>query len=912
MQAARGATGPLSSADAQTRHAPWHSLPVEDVLRRLESSPDGLGADEARRRLERYGPNRLSRTATTSALSILASQFKSLVVLLLVAAALVALVLGDALEAIAIGAVLAINTVLGFIVELRARRAMDALLSYEVPTAKVVRGGRVEETAADQLVPGDVIALEEGDRVPADARLLEAVELRTNEAPLTGESLPVDKSSPAVPEPEALLAERTSMLYSGTAVFVGRARAVVIGTGGDTELGRIGALVAQVEEGRTPLELRLDALGRRLVWLTLGIAGVVTGLGIVQGSPIGRMIETGIALAIAAVPEGLPAVATIALAVGLRRMARRNAIVRRLAAVEALGATTVVCTDKTGTLTAAQMTATVVSAPGRRLEVTGTGYAPAGEFLGATGAETAAGSPWLERVLVAAALTSRARLMPEGDGIVGDPTDAALTVLALKGGVDADELLETLPLERDIPFSSQRRASASIHRRGEELAVFVKGAPATLLDRCARWADGDAERELDDASRASIIQDNDALAAKGLRVIALASGSSDRLEDLLFLALVGIVDPPAEGVRETIDILRAAGIRTVMITGDQLATAETIARELGALDSGQRSVDGHELNRLDDEEVTREEGAIGVFSRVSPEQKLRIVGVLQASGEIVAMLGDGVNDAPALKKADIGVAMGVRGTDVARQAADIVLQDDRFLTVGAAVEEGRVIYENIRKFVFYLFSCNLAEVFVLLLASIAGLPLPLLPLQILWLNLVTDTFPALALALEPAEPDVMRRPPRDPDEAILSPRFVKAMAWYAGLITLATLAAYLWSLESTTPERAVTIAFMTLALAQLFHLGNARSRGSVLTWRRITANPWALGAVPLVIVLQLAAVYWPPLVAVLRTVPLSPGDWLVVTGLSVVPAVVGQVAELVQERRAAEPPSGAGLKNPPR
>jgi Ca2+-transporting ATPase len=913
MKAAAGATGSADpSVDTPPGHPTWHSLPVAEVLRRLESSPDGLDADEARRRMERYGPNRLTRAAKVSALSILASQFKSLVVLLLVAAALVALVLGDTLEAVAIGVVLAINTLIGFFVELRARRAMDALLRYEVPTAKVVRGGQVEQIAADRLVPGDVIALEEGDRVPADARLIEAVELRTNEAPLTGESLPVDKSSPAVPEPEALLAERTSMLYSGTAVFVGRARAVVVGTGAETEIGRIGALVAQVEEGRTPLEVRLDALGRRLVWLTLGVAGVVTGLGVVQGSPLGRMIETGIALAIAAVPEGLPAVATIALAVGLRRMARRNAIVRRLSAVETLGATTVVCTDKTGTLTAGQMTATVVAAPGRRLEVTGTGYAPEGEFLGSSGVETAAASPWLERVLVAAALTSRAQLMPEGDGIVGDPTDAALTVLALKGGVDADELLETLPLERDVPFSSQRRASASIHRKGEGLVVFVKGAPATILHRCARWAADDVERELDEASRAGIIQDNEALAAKGLRVIALASGSSDRLEDLVFLALAGIVDPPAEGVRETIDILRTAGIRTVMITGDQRATAETIAQEVGALESGQQSVDGRELDRLGDEQMTQQEGAIGVFSRVSPKQKLRIVGVLQASGEIVAMLGDGVNDAAALKKADIGVAMGVRGTDVARQTADIVLQDDRFLTIGAAVEEGRVIYENIRKFVFYLFSCNLAEVFVLLLASIAGLPQPLLPLQILWLNLVTDTFPALALALEPAEPDVMRRPPRDPDEAILSPRFVKAMTWYAGLITLATLAAYLWSLQSGSPERAVTVAFMTLALAQLFHLGNARSRSSVLSWRRITANPWAFGAVPLVIALQLAAVYWPPLAAVLRTVPLSPGDWLVVMGLSVVPAVVGQVGELVQERRAAEPPSGARLKNPPR
>ena len=877
---------------------PWHSLQIDEVLRRLESGPDGLDNDEAERRRWRFGANRLDTAEQVSALAILASQFKSLVVLLLVAAAVVALGLGDRLEAVAIGAVLAINTLIGFIVELRARRAMDALLSYEVPEAKVVRGGEVERITSDRLVPGDVIALEEGDGVPADARLIDAVELRANEAPLTGESLPVHKTPEPVSDPETLLADRASMLYSGTAVLVGRGRAVVVGTGAETEIGRIGTLVVGVVEGKTPLEVRLDELGRRLVWLTLGVAAVVTGVGALQGAPLARMIETGIALAIAAVPEGLPAVATIALAVGLRRMARRNAIVRRLSAVEALGATTVVCTDKTGTLTAGQMTATEVAGPERVVRVTGSGYAVEGGFASAEGEEAAPSDPWLMRVLRAAALTSRARVAPHGEGIVGDPTDAALTVMARKGGVDAHDLLEKLPLERDVPFSSARRSSASIHRGEGGRAAFMKGAPTTVLERCARWADGEDDRALDDATRSRIVEQNERLAAAGLRVIALASGDSDRLEDLTFLALVGILDPPAEGVRETIDILRTAGIRTVMITGDQHATAEAVARDLGALVEGHRTVQGGELRRLSDEELASADAPIGVFSRVSPAQKLRIVGALQDRGEIVAMFGDGVNDAAALKKADIGVAMGIRGTDVAKQTADIVLQDDRFLTIGAAVEQGRGIFENIRKFVFYLFSCNLAEVLVLLVATVAGLPLPLLPLQILWLNLVTDTFPALALALEPSEPGVMRRPPRQPDQTILSPRFLRAIVGYAALITVSTLAAYLWALEAEEPSRAVTIAFMTLALAQLFHLGNARSRGPVLAWRRITANPWALGAVPLVIALQVAAVYWTPLSTVLRTVPLTAREWLIVVGLAAVPAVVGQAVEYVQERRA--------------
>lgn len=890
------ASNPASTADSAD--VAWHNISAEEAMRRLDSGPKGLDPQEALTRLERYGPNRLLPRSPVSAFRILASQFASLVVVLLLVAAGVALALGDILEAVAIGAVLTINASIGFFVELRARRAMDALLGYEVPIARVVRGGQVEQIASDRLVPGDIIELEEGDRVPADARLITSAELRTNEAPLTGESMPVGKSVESSLAPDAPLADRISMVYAGTSVLVGRASAMVVHTGSQTEIGRIGTLVAGVEAAKTPLEVRLDELGRRLVWLTLAVAAVVTGLGMLQGLPIGRMVETGIALAIAAVPEGLPAVATIALAVGLRRMARRQAMVRRLAAVESLGATTVVCTDKTGTLTAGQMTATVVVGSGGTIAVTGSGYQPVGELVRDGVPITPADEPWLTRLLHAAALTNRAKLDPASGTVLGDPTDAALAVLALKAGMDAAELMVTLPRVGEIPFSSERRSSASIHQSGDARIAFVKGAPPTVVERCTHWAVANEDQPLDDASRGALLEQNETLAARGLRVIALASGPERGDGELTFLGFAGLVDPPAEGVQETIDTLRVAGIRTVMITGDQRATAEAIGRELGALQEGHRAVDGRELQDLSDEELAGKEWPIGVFSRVSAEDKLRIVTALQASGEIVAMLGDGVNDAPALKKADVGVAMGRRGTDVAKETADIVLNDDRFLTIGAAVEEGRVIFENIRKFVFYLFSCNLAEVLVLLVASIATLPLPLLPLQILWLNLVTDTFPALALALEPAEPGVMERSPRDPERAILSRPFLRAMAFYSVLITSATLLAYGWGLQSGDPARAVTIAFMTLALAQLFHLGNARSRSPVLGWKRAIANPWALGALPLVISLQLLSVYWPPLASVLRTVPLATTDWLVVAGLSIAPGVVGQLTELVQERRA--------------
>lgn len=885
----------------------WHALQPGEVLRRLDATPDGLTDEEAEARLLRYGPNRLEPPRPVSAVRVLLDQFASVVVLLLLAAAVVAFLAGDSLESAAIAAVLAINTGIGFVVELRARRAMEALLRYDVPAANVIRDGVVREITADELVPGDVIALDSGDAIPADARLLEATEVRTVEASLTGESAPVTKSARATVE-DAPLAERSSMLFTGTTLASGQGRAVVVATGRSTEIGRIGTLLAGIEQEATPLERRLDVLGRRLVWVTLGIAAVVVGVGALQGFPLRRMVETGIALAIAAVPEGLPAVATIALAVGLARMARRNALVRRLGAVEALGSTTVVCTDKTGTLTAGEMTVTRIHGQDLDLEVTGAGFGEGGEIRSPSGAAPRPGSGTLDRLLRAAVLTNRAAVDENTGSVVGDPTDAALLVLGRKGGYDPASLEARFPRLGEIPFSSERKLSASIHdsRDGAAPRVFAKGAPSTILERCRKVATESGDRELQSEILQALELVNETWAGEGLRVIAVAEGSGMPTEgadlaDLTFLGLIGISDPPATGVRETVAAFREAGIRTVMITGDQRATAEAIGRELGLLDEGRGTLDGRELEALRREELARRVSTVGAYSRVSPEKKLEIVSALQDSGEIVAMLGDGVNDAAALKKADVGVAMGIRGTDVAKQTAAIVLQDDRFSTIAVAVEQGRVIYDNIRKFVFYLFSCNLAEIMVLLIGSLAGFPLPLLPLQLLWLNLVTDTFPALALALEPAEPGVMRRPPRDPDAAILSRDFVRALVSFAGLITVATLGAYMWALANVDEDKAVTIAFMTLALAQLFHLGNARSHGPVLRPRRALANPWAVGAVPLVLALQIGAVYWPPLVRLLRTAPLGFVDWGVILSCSLAPAVVGQGMRVLRARRANGP-----------
>lgn len=889
---------------------PSHALAADEALRRLASSPWGLTEEEARRRLAEVGPNVLPRPPARAWSAILLDQLRSVVVLLLAAAALLALGMGEIVEAGAVGAVLLVNTALGFVTELRATRAMEALRGLEAPTTRVVRDGEVREVEARELVPGDVVELEAGDAVPADARLLEAEELRTDEAALTGESVPADKEAAAVLPDAAPLPGRINEVHQGTTVVAGRARAVVTATGARTHLGRIGALVEGVEEEPTPLEERLDDLGRRLVWIALGVAALVTAVGVLRGAPLVRMLEAGVALAVAAVPEGLPAVVTVTLAMGMWRMARRQALVRRLPAIEALGSATVICTDKTGTLTAGRMTVTELSAGGETFLFTGRGYDPEGEIL-RDGAPVPEGArPALEEALRIGALANRAALEREGEEwkAVGDPTEAALLVAARKAGLDPDELDRSWPERRRIPFSSERLYMASIRETVDGAPVLLaKGAPERMLDLSATEMDASGTpRKLTGDRRRELLEANEEMADRGLRVLALARGPAPadggEASDLTFVGLVGMLDPPAEGVKETLRRVDAAGIRTLMLTGDQRRTAAAVARDLGLLDSDEEAVDASEIAGLSDRELAGRVAGTRVYSRIDPEQKYRVVESLRAGGDVVAMLGDGVNDAAALKRADIGVAMGGRGTDVAREAASLILRDDRFQTVAAAIEEGRVVFDNIRKFVFYLFSCNLAEVMVLLGAGLAGAPLPLLPLQILWLNLITDTFPALSLAFEPGEPDVMERPPRDPDSAILSARFLRAMGFYALLITAVTLAAFFWGLSEhgAGTRHAVTLSFLTLAFAQIFHLGNARSPEAVLSFARSTANRWALAAVTLAGALQLVAVYLPGLRDVLGLVPPTATEWGVVLGLSVVPAAVGQGLRLWQGRREAD------------
>jgi len=861
----------------------WHAHVVDDVLERLRTSREGLTKGEAARRLAETGPNLLPRTRPVSALRIFINQLASMVVVLLAAAALVALGLGDHVEAAAIAAVLLVNTAIGFTIDLRARRAMDALLHLAVPRATVVRDGRPHVIQASDIVPGDVIELSAGQAVPADGRLIRGTEFRTAEAALTGESLPISKHADRQLDADTLLPDRLNMVYAGTTVEAGTGHAAVTATGPATELGRIGALVAGVPDEPTPLERRLDVLGRRLAWLALGIAAVVGGLEALHGAPIGLVIETGIALAVAAVPEALPAVVTIALAVGLRRMARRHALVRHLPSVETLGSTTIICTDKTRTLTSGDMSVVRV-------------WTPDQEFDLVEGETTAGEQPGLRRITEVAARASHQQPIHSElstHGPVRDPMDAAIVRLSSSLGIGAPTSDTRVG---HLPFSSTRKLMAVFERLDGSTVAYVKGAPGRLIDLSDRISTSSGDQPLDGEGRAQLLAVNHRLAAGGLRVLGVACGPVAGPEEaalgrLGFVGFLGFMDPPAPGVKATIARLREAGLRTVMLTGDQRATAEAVGRELGLLSSDDQVLDGHELQARAGAAPGDRLARVGAIARVTPEEKLMIVSELQARGDVVAMLGDGINDAAALKRADVGVAMGRRGTDVAKEAAAIVLQDDRFETIAAAVEEGRIVYDNIRKFVFYLFSCNLAEILVLLLTGIANLPAPLLPLQILWINIVTDTFPALALAMEPGDPDVMRRPPRSPREAILSRRFLGEIALYGGLITASTLAAFAWAL-AYAPAQSVTVSFMTLALAQIFHLGNARSPRAVLTPATALANPYAVGAVVLSLILQVGLVQFDRVAALLRVTPLSAGQWLVVLALSSATAVVGQIVRV--------------------
>ena len=836
---------------------------------------------------------------------VLLSQFRSVVTLLLVSALAIAALTGDTVDTMAIAVVLLLNIGLGFAVEIRAHRAVQALAALEPRIGVVLRDGLTKEVDAHTIVPGDVLVLEPGQGVPADARMLTG-EIQVNEAALTGESVPIWKVAKAQLGAGVPLPDRTTMVHAGTLVVDGAARAVVVTTGSATELGTIGRLVNATAPRRTPLEIQLDVLGRQLVWTALLVAAATGALAWAHGSSVALVLESAIALAVAAVPEGLPAVATITLALAVHRMARQHALVRRLPVVEALGSVTVICTDKTGTLTAGEMTATTIRTCDAEYVVSGVGYEPSGTFSVGGVTVDAQERRDLQLALETGVAAGRGDLVLTDAGWAprGDPTEVALAVAAMKAGLHRSTVAGAMPEVGDVPFSSERQMMAIFHRCPADgrATAFVKGAPHRVLEMCwSAYSEGES-RPLDGALHAAILQANADLAARGLRVLALAAGDVSHADErallgLTFIALVGISDPPAAGVKDAMDAFRRSGIRTVMLTGDQQGTAEAIARQLG-LSRDATALTGGELDALTDPELDQRLETAAVFSRVSPAGKLRLVTAYQRRGEVVAMIGDGVNDAAALKRADVGVTMGRRGTEVARDTATIILTDDRFGTIGAAIAEGRLVFENIRRFAFYLFSCNLAEIIVLLGTSAAGWPLPLAPIHVLWLNLVTDSVPALALALEPGDGGLMDRQPRRPTEALLSREFLYRIGAYAALIAAPVIAAIAWqTVTGVAQPRAMTMNFAVLGVAQLLHLGNARDEGPVLTWRRAVANRAALAAMVAGVLSLVAAIQVPVFAHVLRLVPLQAADWLLVCVLALVPAVAGQAWKLTRERQ---------------
>lgn len=878
---------------------PW-SLSPQEVADALDVDPT-RGLDEAavsQRRAE-FGRNRLREAERRSAWQIFLEQFRSLVVLLLVAAAGLSFAFGKIIDGMAIVAVVLINALIGFFTELRAVRSMEALQEMGDVRAKVRRGSSAHEVDAEDLVPGDIVILESGDIVTADVRLLEAAKLQVNESALTGESVPVGKQVEPVDE-DAPLAERASMAYKGTAITRGSGVGLVVSTGMETELGEISSLVEQAEEEQTPLEERLDELGQKLVVITLAIAALVAISGVVQGREILQMIETAIALAVAAIPEGLPVVATIALARGMRRMARRNALLNRLAAVETLGGTNIICADKTGTLTENQMTLTQMALTIGVVQVTGEGLQREGSFRRDDETLSVQEHEGLRRALEVGVLCNNAALSDAdaGEQAIGDPVEVALLVAGAKAGLRRDELLQEMPEEREVAFDPDIKMMATFHGSDDGYRVAVKGAPETVLEASSRRHTQDGTVELGADAREEWLARNQQMAREGLRVLAVAEKHADNIEvdpykSLTFLGLMGLLDPPREEVRGAIEACQQAGIRVVMVTGDQAATARKVALAVGLADAEDADVlEGSALRELIGSEDNRARiKEARILARVSPKQKLDLIDLYQSEGLIVAMTGDGVNDAPALKKADIGVAMGRRGTQVAQEAADMVLQDDAFTTIVSAVEQGRAIFNNIRKFVLYLLSCNLSELFTVGLASLLALPLPILPLQILFLNLVTDVFPALALGVGEAEEGVMQRPPRDPDEEIMMRHHWYAIGGYSTLITLAVLGALGLALGwlDMSREQAVTISFLTLASAQLWHVFDMRDVGTGLLRNEVSGNPYVWGALALCAVLLLLAVYLPVLSSVLSTVDPGANGWLLVLGMSLLPTLAGQI-----------------------
>ncbi|MFW6064082.1 MAG: cation-translocating P-type ATPase [Candidatus Natronoplasma sp.] len=900
----------MSPEKNQSVEQPW-SEGAAKILDHLQVSKEkGLTEKEVKKRRKKYGRNKLKETKRKSRLKILVEQFKSFLVILLGGAAIISIFMGEFIEGLSIFAVLIANSIIGFVTEARAVSSMEALHEMTRIDTYVRRDSEVKKIPANELVPGDIVTLQSGDMVPADLRMIETSKLQADESALTGESIPVGKTIEAV-DKEAPLAERDNMLFKGTYLTRGTAEGVVVATGTDTELGQISESIEEAEEETTPLEKKLDKLGQKLIPLLVVVAGIVAVSGIIRGMDTLLMIKTAIALAIATVPEGLPIVATLVLARGMLRMAKHNALLSRLSSVETLGSTNIICSDKTGTLTENRMTVNKYETEDRSVDVTGTGLDNEGKFVCEGVEKNRPDDPVLRESLEVGVLCNNASISYDYDEkeIMGDPLEVSLLIAGMKGGIEREQLLEYMPESKEISFDPEVKMMATYHEQESgRYKVAVKGAPENVLERADKVMTSEGVEELTPEKKEKWMQKNERMAEDGLRIVALAkkevgSTEEDPYEDLTFLGLVGMMDPPREKVKPAIKKCKDAGIRVVMVTGDHAATAKNVGYSLNLIESQDVEViEGRELDtpdRLDDEQFKRFVDAT-IFARVNPENKLDLIEIHQKNGSIVAMTGDGVNDAPALKKADIGIAMGERGTQVAKEAADMILQDDNFSTIERAVEEGRVIFNNIRKFVVYLMSCNISELLAILFASIIGFPLPLLPLQILFLNVVNDVFPAFALGACRGSEDIMDKPPRDPEEPILKRTNWYELGFYGSVIGVATvlsmgLGGEILSLEMSE-NKVVTISFLTLAFAQLWHVFNMRELTSDVLNNEVTKNKYVWGALGLCTLILVAAVYFPGISHVLRTEDPGLIGWVLVIGMSLIPLVIGQIEREVRER----------------
>ncbi len=875
-----------------------HTFSIDETFEALSTSRNGLSRSEAAGRLNEYGPNRLKEKKGRTVLSILIDQFSDLMILILIGAAVISGIVGEPGDTIAIVVIVVLNAVIGFVQEFRAEKAMEALKRMAAASATVVRDGTPQAIDAATLVPGDIVLLEAGTIVSADMRMVEAAQLKVEEAAITGESTAVNKTTDPLEDPELPLADRRNMVYAGTTIARGRGVGVVAATGMNTELGKIAGLIQGQKEMKTPLQKRLAAFGRRLAVAVAAICALVFVLGLLRGEPVVLMLLTAISLAVAAIPEALPAVVTISLALGARTMVRRNALLRRLPAVETLGSVTYICSDKTGTLTLNRMTVEELLVDNRRVKP---GTSDTESFETPT-SEAA-------RLLLTAMAVSNDVSRDDTGRLLGDPTETALVAAAASMGIEKAETVQRCPRRAELPFDSERKCMTTFHSDGDSKVIaFTKGAVDELLPKCRGALVGGEEQPIDTRS---IGEENERMASRGLRVLAFAVRRWDEVPDpctpesaetgLLFLGLAGMIDPPRQEAREAVAECRRAGIRPVMITGDHPVTAGAIASRLGIIEKDEPVVTGRELAAMSEEELQRRVMEIRAYARVAPEQKLKILTALQHKGQFAAMTGDGVNDAPALKRADIGVAMGITGTDVSKESSDMILLDDNFATIVGAVREGRRIFDNIRKFIRYTMTSNAGEIWTITLAPFFGLPIPLLPIHILWINLVTDGLPGLALTAEPGEPDIMRRPPRHPKESVFARGMGVQILWLGLLMGAVSVFAQGLSMRLGI-DNWQTIVFTVLCFSQMGNVLAIRSERRSLFRQGILSNKLLTGAVLLTVVLQLATVYVPFLNPVFRTAPLSPRELGLTLGLSSVVFFAVEVDKWIRRNRNQEGP----------